>query len=70
MHSEKNIDKALAVTCGLGFDLICDYGGYMDTNRRSIIKMLGIFGRIITKTVGNMLQLDPPEIVIISQLNA
>jgi hypothetical protein len=32
--------------------------------------MLGIFGRIITKTAGNMLQLDPPEIVIISQLNA
>jgi threonine dehydrogenase-like Zn-dependent dehydrogenase len=70
MHCEKNIDKALAITCGLGFDLVCDYGGYMETNRRSIIKMLGIFGRIITKTGGGVLQFDPPEIAIFSQLNA
>ena len=55
MHCEKNIDKALAVTCGLGFDLICDYGGSMESNRRSILKMLGVFGRIITKSVGSMI---------------
>lgn len=68
MHSEKNIDKAWAVTCGLGFDLICDYGAWMDTNRRTIIKMLGIFGRIITTS--KSLQIDQPESSILSQLNA
>lgn len=71
MHSEKNIDKALAVTCGLGFDLICDYGGYfMESSRRSTLKMVGIFGKIITKSTTTTLQLDPPETAILSQLNA
>jgi hypothetical protein len=32
--SEKNIEKAFAVTCGLGFDLILDYSGLVETNRR------------------------------------
>jgi hypothetical protein len=68
MHSQKNIDKAWAVTCGLGFDLICDYGGWMDTSRRSIIKMLGVFGRIITTS--RQLQIDQPESNILSTLNA
>ncbi len=69
MHCEKNIDKAYAVTCGLGFDLICDFSGSsLETNRRSIIKMLAIFGRIITRS-GRM-QLDPPETALLGLLNA
>jgi len=62
--SEKNIEKTFQVTCGLGFDLIIDYSGMIEGNRRQIMKMLSIFGRLITTSTN--LQLDPPETKILS----
>jgi len=57
--TEKLLNKATEISCGLGFDLILDYGGEFSANKRTILKLCGPFARIIT--TAKDLQIDPPE---------
>jgi hypothetical protein len=64
--TEKLLIKATELSCGLGFDLILDYGGDFSANKRTVLKLCAPFARIITTSKD--LQLDPPESELLQRL--
>ena len=64
--TEKLLQKGTEISCGLGYDLIVDYGGDLSASKRVIMKLCSPFARVVTTS--RDLQLDPPESELLSRL--
>lgn len=47
-NSEDAVEKHKNYTGDLGYDLVLDFSGTLSSNKRSILKLLSLFGRIVT----------------------